>query len=70
MTTKQKKMGIKRIKSDGVTVFEILGLENDIKAYKEVLKGLHAEIQKQSMKIVAAGQPIPVVRLPHSLEIH
>lgn len=70
MKSTQTKMGIKRIKSDGVTIFEIFGLENDLKAYKEVLKGLKAEIQKQKMKIIASGQPIPVVRTPQSVEIH
>lgn len=70
MKKSQKKTGIKRIKSDGVTIFEIFGLENDIKAYKEVLKGLQAEIQKQRMKIIAAGKPLPVVRTPFSVELH
>ena len=70
MSKKEKKIGIKKTQSDGVTIFEIFGLDNDIRAYQQVLKGLKEELNKNRMKIIAAGKPMPVIRTLNSVELH
>ena len=61
---------IQSINEDGVTVFKIEGLDDHPKAYKYTYDRLIQQIEQNKMKILFSGQPLPIVRVYHSLEIH
>lgn len=61
---------IHTIKEDGVTIFKIQGLENHPKAYKYTYHRLIHQIEQSKIKFLSTGEPLPVVRVYPSLEIH
>jgi hypothetical protein len=66
----QSPLFIQSTQEDGVTVFRIEGLENHPKAFKYTYQRLLKQIEQNKMKILTSGQPLPVVRVYQSLEIH
>lgn len=66
-----EKVAISKTKEDGITIFHINGIENNIRIYKYTLQRLLNEIESNKFKFLATGQPLPVIRrLYHSTEIH
>jgi hypothetical protein len=61
---------IVKTRENGVTIYSIEGLENHPKAYKLAYLHLSKEIQQKMMRIVSSGEPVPVIRVQASLEIH
>jgi TRAP-type C4-dicarboxylate transport system substrate-binding protein len=61
---------IRQIKEDGVTVIDILGLDNHPRAFKRAYEQVQKDIQKNRHKFISAGEPMPVIRVLHSYEIH
>ncbi len=55
---------------DDVTIYQIIGLENNPKAFKNTYLELLNLIKLNMLKIVSAGESIPVIRTHQSLEIH
>jgi hypothetical protein len=61
---------IRQMKEDGVTVINILGLDNHPRAFKRAYEQVQQDIVKNRYKFISAGEPEPVIRVTHSFEIH
>lgn len=61
---------IRQLKEDGVTIINILGLDNHPRAFKRTYEQLQKDIVKNRFKFISAGEPEPVIRVLHSFEIH
>lgn len=59
-----------QLKEDGVTIINILGLENHPRAFKRAYQQVQKDIEKNRFKFISAGEPEPVIRVLHSFEIH
>lgn len=70
MKTESAKEQIIKTKENGVTVFNIIGYENDPHGYKSIYLQLVDEIKKNMYYFVSNGESIPVIRTRHSIEIH
>ena len=66
-----KKGVIQKCIEDDITVFRIIGFENDPQGYKKVYLALSQDLHKQRVKIWSSGKGTPVIRQSHaSMEIH
>jgi len=61
---------ILQIKEDGVTVINILGLDNHPRAFKRAYEQVQKDIRNNRYKFISAGEPEPIIRVTHSFEIH
>ncbi|MCS5711384.1 hypothetical protein [Candidatus Berkiella aquae] len=61
---------IRQVKEDGVTVIDIIGLDDHPKAFKRAYQHVQKDIRKNRYKFISAGEPEPVIRVTHSFEIH
>ncbi len=70
MKTDSTRERIVKVKENGVTVFKIIGYEDDPHGYKSTYLQLVEEIKKNMYHFVSNGESIPVVRSRQSIEIH